>query len=199
VQRPQSSPRLRRTQSCSHFPTVTLPTRPSFPPISSPRPALVSSPPLTTSPDVVTRDAMPDFADISAISGPADPIYGSTSSSGPTVQQVQETRTVPPFVVLGSLPTPLPTPALSHSAISTMLPSSMDPATTQIHFLHHPPGPPASTTTPLSGSLQVTTVSEQHAISGRAREQDDIQDPCPLNPSPRADHGQPAPGGATVR
>jgi len=40
------------------------------------------------------------------------------------------------------------------------------------------------------------TVSDQQAIPGRAREQDDIQDSRPL--TLRADHGQPAPGGATV-
>ena len=196
VQRPQSSLRLRRAQSYSHFPTVPLPTRPSYPSNSSPRPALVSPPPLTNSPDVVTKDAMPDFADISAISGPADPIHGSTSSSGPTVQQVDETRTTPPSVVLGSLPTPLPTPALTHSAISAMIPSSIDPSTTQTHSLQHPPEAPTLTTTPLSVSLQVTTDSDQRAISGRACEQDDIQVSRPL--TPRADHGQPAPGGATA-
>ena len=196
VQPPQSSLGLRRAQSYSHFPTVPLPTRPSYPSNSSPRPALVSPPPLTNSPDVVTRGAMPDFAGISSISGPADPIHGSTSSSGPTVQQVDETRTTPPSVVLGSLPTPLPTPALTHSAISAMIPSSIDPSTTQTHSLHHPPGAPTLTTTPLSVSLQVTTDSDQCAISGRAREQDDIQVSRPL--TPRADHGQPAPGGATA-
>jgi len=196
VQPPQSSLRLHRTQSCSHFPTVALPTWPSYPSDSSPRPALASLPPLTNSPDVVTKDAMPDFADISAISSTADPIHGSTSSSGPTVRQVEETRTTPPSVVLGSLPTPLPTPAPAHSAISAMLPPSMDPATTQTHFPHHPPGGPTLTTTPLSASLQVTTVSDQHAIPGRAREQDDVQNSRPL--TPRADHGQPPLGGATV-
>ena len=196
VQRPQSSLRLRRTQSCSHLPSVTLPTRPSYPCISSPRPALVSPLPLTNSPDVVTKDAMPDFTDISVISGNADQIHGSTSSSGPTAQQVEEPRMTPPSVVCGTLPTPLLTPALSHSAISPMPPSSMDPATTQTHFLHHPPGPPTLTTTALSGSLQVTTDSDQRAIPGRAREKDDIQDSRPL--TPRTDHGQPQPGASDI-
>jgi len=182
VQRPQSSPRLRRTQSCSHFPSVTLPTRPSYPPNSSPLPPLVSPPPLTNSPDVVTGDATPDFADISVISGTADPIHGSSSSSGPTVHQVDKTRTNPPSVVLGSLPTALPTLALSRSAISAMLPSSIDPATTQTHFLHHQPGPPTLITTPLSVSLQVTTDSDQHPSPGRTLEQDDIQDSQALTP-----------------
>jgi len=197
VQRPQSSlrPRVRRTQSWSHFPTVTLPTRPIYPHISSPRAAFVTPPPLTNSPDVVTKDAMPDFAD-SVISGTADPTHGGSPSSSPTVQQVEETRTTPPPVVFGSLPTPIPTPALSHSAISATLPSSMGPVTTQTHFLHHPPGAPTLTTTPLSVSLQVTTDYDQHTSPGRALEQDDIQDSRPL--TPRMDHGQPPPGGATV-
>jgi hypothetical protein len=85
VQRPPSSPKLRRTQSCSHFPTAPLPIQPNYPPISSPYPALVSPQLLTNSQDVVTKDAMPDVADISSISGAADPIHGSTSSSGPAV------------------------------------------------------------------------------------------------------------------
>ena len=196
VQRPQSSLRPRRTQSCSHFPTAALPPRPSYPHISPPRPALVTPPPLTNSPDVITKDAIPDFADNSLTSDTADPTHGPSSSSGPTVQQVEETRTTPPPVVFGSLPTPIPTPALSHSAISATLPSPMGPVTTQTHFLHHPPGAPTSTTTPLSVSLQVTTDSDQHPSPGRALEQDDIQDSRPL--TPRMDHGQPPPGGATV-
>jgi len=196
VQRPRSSLRLRRTQSLSHFPSATLPTQPSYPPNSSPRPALVSPRPLTNSPDAVTKDAIPDFADISAISGTANPTHGSSSSSGPTTQQVEETRTTPPSVVLGSLPTPLPTPALNHSAISSMLPSSMGPVTTQTHVLHHPPGAPTLTTTPLSVSLQDTTDSGQHPNPGRTLEQDDIHDSQAL--TPRMDHGQPPPGGATV-
>jgi len=197
VQRFQSSsPRLRRTQSCCHFPTVPLPTRPSYPPKSSPSPVLVSPPPLTDSPDMVTKDAIPDFADVSVIMGTADPIHGSTSGSGPAVQQVEETSTNLPSVVLGSLPTPLPTPALSHSAISAMLPSSIDPATTETHFLHHSPGTPTLTTTPPSVSLQATMASNQHTSPRRAREQEDIQDSRPL--TPRTDYRQPPPGGATV-
>ena len=187
VQRPQSSLKLRRTQSCFHLPTVTLPTRPGHPHISSPRPALVTPPPLTNSPDVVTKDAMPDFADNSAISGTADPTHGSSSSSGPTVQQVEETRTTPP-VVFGALPTPIPTPA-----ISATLPSSMDPVTAQTHFLHHPPGAPTLTTTPLPVSLQVTTDYDQHPSPGRTLEQGDVQDSRLL--TSRIDHG---PGGATL-
>ena len=195
-QRPRSSPKLRRTQSCSHSPTTPLPIQPNYPPISSPCPALVSPQPLTNSLDVVTKDAMPDVADISSISGTVDPIHASTSSSGPAVQQSEETRTGPSSVVLGSLPIPLPTPALSHNATSAMLPSSIDHAATQSHFLHHPPGAPDSTTTPLSDSLQVTTVSDQHGSPGRARQQDDIQDSRPL--TPRVDHGQPPSSGATI-
>ena len=198
MQRPRSSLRLRRTQSLSHFPTAPLPTRPSYPRIPSHRPALVSPPPLTNSPDVVTEDTTPDFADISVLSGTADPIHGSSSSSGPTVHQVEETRKPPPSVVLGSFPTPLPTPALSHSAISAMLPSSINPAPTQTHFLHHPPGPPTLATTHLSASLQVTTASNQNTIPGGDREQDDIQDSRHLTPRTRTDHGQPPPGGVTV-
>jgi len=190
VQRPQSSLRLRRTQSCSHFPTVTLPTWPGYPHISSPRPALVTPPPLTNSPDVVTKDAMPDFADNSAISGTADPTHGSSSSSGPTVEQVEETRTTPP-VVFGALPTPIPTPA-----ISATLPSSMDPVTTQTHFLHQPPGAPTLTTTPLPVSLQITTDYDQHPSPGRTLEQDDIHDSRPI--TSRIDHDPPPPGGATL-
>jgi len=196
VQRPQSSLKVRRTQSCSYFPTVPLPTRSSYPPKSLPRPALVTPPPLANSPDVVTKDAILEFADISVISGTADPIHGFSSSSGPTVQQVEETRMTPPSVVLEPLPTPLPTPALSHSAISATLPSSMDPATTQTHFLHHQPGSPTLTTTPLSVSLQVTTNSDQHPSPGRTLEQDYTQDSQAL--TPRMDHGQPPPGGATI-
>jgi len=154
--RPHSEPaslRLHRTQSCSHFPTVSLPTRPRYPRISLPRPASVTLPPLTSSPDVIADDTMPDFTNISVILGTAGPTHGPSSSSGPTVQQVEETRMTPTSVVLGGaatgpLPTPLLTPALSHSTISATLPSSMDPVTTQTHFLHHPPGAPALTTTP---------------------------------------------------
>jgi hypothetical protein len=194
VQRPQSSLRLRRTQSCSHSPTVPLPTRPSHPPITSPRPGLVSQPPLTNSPDVVTKHAMPDVADISSMSRTADLIHGSSSSSGPAVQQVEETRTTSHSVALGSLPTPLPTPALGHSAISAMLPSSIDPVATQSNFLHHPPGAPTLTTTPLSP--QAATLSDQSPGAGRDREQGDIQDSRPL--TPRVDHGQPPSSGTTI-
>jgi hypothetical protein len=176
VQRSQTSPRPRRTQSCSHFPTVPLLTRPIYLPRPSPRPALVSPPPLTNSPDSVTKDAMPHFADNTVILGTADQIHGSSPSSGPqaTVQQVEGTRTTPLPDVLGSLPTPLPTPALSHSATSAMLPSSIDPAATQTLLLHDPLGAPTSTTTPLSASLQDTTVSDQQPGPGRTLEQDDI-------------------------
>ena len=161
VQRSHSSLRLRRTHSFSHFPTVPLLTRPIYLPRSSPRPALVSPPPLTNSPDSVAKDAMPHFADTTVISGTADQIHGSSSSSGPTVQQVEGTSMTPLPDVLGSLPTPLPTPALSHSAISAVLPPSIDPATAQSHILHHSPRASSSTTTPLFVSLQDTTVSDQ--------------------------------------
>ena len=196
VQRPQPSLGLRRTQSCTHFPTVPLPTRPSHPPRSSPRPALVRPPRLTNSPDVVTKHAMPDVADISSISRTAGLIYGSSSSSGSAVQQVEETRTTSHSVALGSLPTPLPTPALSHSAISAMLPSSIDPVTTQTHFFNHPPAPPTLTTTPLSVSQQVTMVFNQNGSPGRAREQGDIEDSGPLTPG--VDNGQTPSSGATI-
>jgi hypothetical protein len=196
VQRSQTPLRLRRTQSCSHFHTVPLLTRPIYLPRSSPRPALVSPPPPTNSPNSVTKDAMPHFTDNTIISGTAaDQIHGSSSSSGPTVQRVEGTRTTPLSDVLGSLPTPLPTPALSHNAISAMLPSSIDPATAQTDILHYPPGAPTSTTTPLSVSLQDTTVSDQQPDPGRALEQDDIQDSRPL--TPRMDHSQPPPDGVT--
>jgi hypothetical protein len=77
-----------------------------------------------------------------------------------------------------------------------MLPSSIDQTATQSHFLHHPPGAPVLTTAPLSVSVQVTTVSDQHGSPGRAREQDDIQDSRPL--TPRVDHGQPPSSGAII-
>ena len=192
VQRPRSSsPKLGRTQSCRNFLTVLPSIRPSYTLTSSPSPVLVSQPPpLTNSLDAVTKDATRDLAHISVITGTVDPIHGSTS--GPTVQQVEETSTNPPSVALGSLPTSLSNPALSHSAISATLPSSIDPATTQTHFLHHPPGAPTLTTMPLSSSQQVTAVSNQRPSPGRARERDDIQNSCP--PTPRTDHLQPPSG-----
>jgi hypothetical protein len=195
VLRPQSSLRLRRTQSYTHFPTVSLPTRPSHPPRSLPRPALVSQPPLSNSPEVVTKGAMPDFADVSGVLHTANPIYVSSTTSGPTVQQVEKTRTTPPSVAPGSLPTPLPTPALSHSATSAIQPSSIDPAAAQTH-LHHPPGALTLTATPLSVSLQDTTVSDQQPGLGRTLKQDDTQNSRPH--SQKMDPGQPPPGGATV-
>ena len=193
VQRSRTSLSLRRTQSCSHFPTVPLPTGPIYQPRSSP---LVSPPPLTNPPGSVTKDAVPHFADITVISGIADQIHGSSSTAGPTVQQVEGTRKTPFSDVLGSLPTPLPTPAPSHSASSALLPPSMDPATTQTYLLHHAPGAPTSTTTPSFVSLQDTTVSDRQPDPGRTLEQDDIQDSRP--PTPRMDYGQSPPGGATV-
>jgi hypothetical protein len=197
VQHPQSSHRLHRTRSCHQFPTNPLPAQPSHLPSSSSRTALVSLPPLANSSDVVTKDATRDFADISVSSTVAvDPIRGSSSSLGSTVQHVEETRTVPPSVIFGSLPTHPSTSVLSHSSISTMLPSSIDPAAAQTDFLRRPPGAPTLTTAPLSISLQVTTVSDQRPIPGSACEQDDLQGSRPL--APRTDHGQPPPGGATV-
>ena len=199
VKRPQSSLRLRRTESYSHFSTVPLPTRPSHPPRSLPRPALVSQPSLSNSPDVVTKDTMPDFANISGILRTADPILVSSTTSGPTMQKVEKTGTTPPAVALGSLPTPLPTPALSHSTAAAMLPSSIDPTAAQTHLLHHPPGASTMTAMPLSVSVQDTTVSDQQpglGGLGKPLEQDDIKDSRPL--AQKVDPGQPPSGGATA-
>ena len=188
VQRPQSSHRLGCTKSYGHLPAVPWPTQPGCPPKSALRPALVRPPPFTNSRDVVTKDAMPDFADIS---GTADPNHGSTSRSGPIVRREEETRPAPISVVPGFLPSPFPTPALSHSAISAMPPSSIDPAPEQTQFLHRPPEAPTLTTTPSSPH-----VSNQHLSPGIARDQDYIRE-SPLL-TPRTDHRQPPPDGPTA-
>lgn len=92
-------------------------------PIASPRPALVSQPPLATFPHPATEHAVP-------ISDDAEPIRGTRG--GPAREQVEEDRATPPPAVIGPLPTPIPSPALS-----SQLPvsSRMDSAVSQIHYV----------------------------------------------------------------
>ena len=106
--------------------------------------------------------------------------------------------TTSPSGVLGSLPTPMLTPAIS-SHTSFVFPSSMDSALTQIDYVPHTPGVPSSNspTGPWSTFPHVTTASAQYpgVNNGAAGSQDGTQDARPF--IPREDNRQSPPGGST--
>ena len=173
-------------------PTIPPPTQPSDPIQASPRPTLASQPPPTASPpDVAIEDAMMQGSpDASFISNTTDPRRSSTSGGGPALaaalQQAEETRTISPSAVSGSLQTPISSPALS---------SQFPAIESAVAHTDHVPRVPAassstSTTVPLSDSPRVTTISGPYpdAIEGTAGAQDDTQGTHPQSP-PGGDTG----------
>jgi hypothetical protein len=140
---------------------------------------------------VAIEDAMMQGSpDASFISNTTDPRRSSTSGGGPALaaalQQAEETRTISPSAVSGSLQTPISSPALS---------SQFPAIESAVAHTDHVPRVPAassstSTTVPLSDSPRVTTISGPYpdAIEGTAGAQDDTQGTHPQSP-PGGDTG----------
>ena len=180
------------------FLTVPPPTRFGDPLNSPSHPTLPSQFPLTASRDSATKNATAGNADISVTSGIADPVRGSNSGGSSALQQAEEAGPMPHPLVLGSLPTPILTPAL-HSANSVVLTPPIDSALTQTDHDRPSLGAPSSisTTIPLSVIPQVATISDQSPDirDGTTGAQYDNQDTHPRILS--VDHRQSPPGGAT--
>ena len=128
-----------------------------------PNPTLPSQLPLNASQELATENAAVNNADVSVTSGIANPIHSSDSGGSSALQQAGEVGTMPHPSVLGSLPPPIPTPAL-HSANSVVLPPSIESALMQTDHDRHSLGAPSSTSTtmPLSVIPQVATVADQY-------------------------------------
>ena len=177
-------------------PTIPPPTQLSDSPNASLHPTLPSRLPVTTSRDLATENAT---ADISVASGIADPIRSSSSGGSSALQQADEAGTMPHLFVSGSLPAPIPTPALCGTTDSAVLPPSIDSTPMQTDHVRHSLGASSSTSTtiPLSVAPQVAMVSDQFpdARDGTTGAQYDNQDTHPVILG--EDHRQPPPGGAT--
>ena len=167
---------------------------PTVVPTMPPHPASASQPSVALPPAATIEYVTPDNANIPIIPANANPIYGS--SDDPAPQPAEENITISPSAIIGSLPTPIPTPALNRSAIAVVLPPSIDPAVTQTDHVPHSPGAPPSTSViiPLSVAPHITKVSGK-CHDGTVGTQDDIQDSRPS--IPREDYRQPPPSGAT--
>ena len=188
--------------STTHVPATVVQTMPPLNqlydlPKASPYTVSASQRSLAVPPVAAVEDVTPGNPDIPVIPVNANPIHGSSGDSAP--QPAEDNRTIPPSVLIGSLPTPITTPALKHGAIPFVLPPSIDPALAQTDYVSHILEAPSSTSAiiPLSISPQITTVSGQYPIvrDGTVGAQDDIQDPRPS--IPRGDYYQPPPSGAT--
>jgi len=177
--------------SATHDPANVVPNMPPLTqlcnlPKAEPHPASTSQPSLAVPPAATIEDVTPGNADIPAIPVNVNSIHGS--SDDPTLQPEEANRTIPHYVGIGPLPTPIPTPALNRDAIPVVLPPCINPSVTQIDYVPHTPGAASSTTTiiPLSVAPHITTVSGQYPIvhdgTVDAQGQDDIQDPHPSIP-----------------
>jgi len=175
--------------SVTYGPATVVPTMPPLTqlcdlPKALPHPASASQPSLAVAPAAAVEDVTLDNPDIPVIPVNANPTHGPCGDSAP--QPAEENRTISPSVLIGSLPTPITTPALNHGAIPFVLPPSIDPALAQTDYVSHIPEAPSSTSAiiPLSVSPQITTVSGQYPIvrDGTVGAQGDIQDPRPSIP-----------------
>jgi len=182
-------------------PTVLPPTQLGDSQNALPYSTLLNRLPLTTSRELATENATVDNADISVIPDIADPIRSSNIGGSSALQQAREARTIPHPSILGSLPTPIPTPAL-YSANSVVFPPSIDSVLNllmQTDHVCHSLGAPSSTSTtiPLSVTPQVAMVSDQYpdVRGGPTGVQYDNQDTHILILS--EEHRQPPPGVAT--
>jgi len=156
----------------STSPTVSPPTLLGHSPNVSPQCAPVENTLPPISPDIADNSMIQGNADAPAISGTA----------GPAQQQIDETATIPSFVVSDASSISSPTPSLSHGTIASTPPSHT--VVMRTNHIPHAPGTSASFSAiaPLSVSSQVTTVSDQYPTVGirTAGTNDDDQDLDPL-------------------
>jgi hypothetical protein len=115
-------------------PSLTQPSDSPNAPLHSTSPGQLSP---TASRDLATEDATAGNADMSVTSAIADPVRFSNSGGSSALQQAEETGTIPPPFVSGSLPTPIMTPAL-RNANSDVLPPSIYPAPMQTDHVQVP-------------------------------------------------------------
>ena len=179
-------------------------TSPTVPPLDDsqntpphPQATAPSRLPLTVSRDLAPKNATVGNVDISVTPGIADLDRGSNSGGSSALQQAEEAGTMSRPLVPGSLPTPIPPPAL-HSADSVVPPPSIDSALIQTEHDRHSLGAPSLRTIPLSVAPQADTVSSQYPdiLDGITSAQYDNQDTHPLILS---EDGHPSPpGGATA-
>ena len=162
---------------------------------SSTRGPALSQPSLPVPSDAAIEDVMPGNADIPDIPVNAD-LHGF--SDVPAPQPAEGNRLTSSSFAIGSLPTPIPTPALNRGSSPVVLPPSIDPAGTQTDYVPLTPGAPSSTPTIISLSVapQITTVSGQYSTvhDGTVSVRGDVQDPRPS--ITREDYCQPPPGDA---
>jgi len=119
-----------------------------------------------TSPGVVASAGAPqNNVDTSAVSGPANPIPSSPSSSVPTLQGVNRAETISPFMVLDSPSTPVPMSAVSKDMVSASPHHlSIDSIVSRIAHIQHTLGPtPTSASVPAAVLLPMSSeVLDQH-------------------------------------